>query len=241
MDSPDSQTVPPPCHIFLLPYEIRERIYKYALSTPNTVTWPTKLKASSVPGVSLLQTCRTINDEASPIIYAHNAFSFPSPSDANMFSWTHYPWNRTTPLARKITHLDLVINDRDVRLWTGYLGSSLSERSLMHDYPALKTLRIKLRSSFFAMLVDLDVGDRFRRWTNDPRLRELCMSLENKTKAEVQIRCLARMRREEIELLVQTFKKDLFLDRNGKAKTWAVDIYGISVVMEIAELMLSTG
>ena len=78
----------------------------------------------------------------------------------------------------------------------------------MHDYPALKSLTIKFRSSFFAMIMDLDVGDRFRRWTNDPRLRELCMSLEDKTKAYVHIRCLTRMRREEIELKLQSPQRE---------------------------------
>ena len=83
----------------------------------------------------------------------------------------------TSPLA----HVCFRVRDREVGLWTSYLGSTSISRSLRADLPALETLWIFFQTYFWTSL-EGDLLDNYPRWKSDPRLRELCHSLcERKT------------------------------------------------------------
>lgn len=51
----------------------------------------------------------------------------------------------TSPFSAHMTSVCFRIREKDLRLWTGYLGSSSTVRSLRHDLPKLKSLWVFLR------------------------------------------------------------------------------------------------
>lgn len=67
----DSSTTGKPCHLLKLPGEMRNRIYEYALISPNKIqVTPTGYNINS----GLLGTCKEIRAEAHGIFYADNTF-----------------------------------------------------------------------------------------------------------------------------------------------------------------------
>lgn len=90
-------------------------------------------------GVSLLQTNRQICDEAAPVLYTGNKFLFTHPSDCNVFRVV------ASPHAESINSVYFRIREKDLRLWTTYLGSRSADRSLKADLPNLKNLWIFMR------------------------------------------------------------------------------------------------
>ena len=111
-----------------------------------------------------------------------------SPSDAAISSPSSTSANTSDPVltpaatsTSPIAHVCFRIRDRDVGLWINYLASTFASRSLRGDLPNLQTLWIFFRSTYWTDL-DGDPLDNYVRWTADPRLRDLCLSLcERKT------------------------------------------------------------
>ncbi|KAK8177872.1 hypothetical protein IWX90DRAFT_482828 [Phyllosticta citrichinensis] len=204
---------PLPSTLHRLPLELREKIYEYALRSSTTIWWPPNNSTLPVPGAAtaLLTTNHTIYAEAAPILYACNRLLFVHPSDANMFV------HLTSPdYSRCVTNVCLRIRDRDVRLWSSYLGSALLYRSLQHDFPRLKSLWIFFRSSFWSPRAQ-DLSESFRRWLEDPALREICTHLEDRVpkSADVRLVCVHRVPREHIHMLAQEVGEDLTITKTG--------------------------
>ncbi|KAH8815616.1 hypothetical protein F5884DRAFT_184362 [Xylogone sp. PMI_703] len=59
-----------------LPVEIRLKIYSYLLLSPEEhISIPRKTASSTFdPAVSILRTCKLLNEEATPLLYSHNNF-----------------------------------------------------------------------------------------------------------------------------------------------------------------------
>lgn len=90
-------------------------------------------------GVSLLQANKQVYDEAAPILYTGNKFLFTHPSDCNIFRVV------ASPHAESMNSVYFRIREKDLRLWTTYLGSKSADRSLKADLPKLKNLWIFMR------------------------------------------------------------------------------------------------
>jgi hypothetical protein len=232
--TPDKTTPITKPHFFSLPRELREKIYAYALSTPHIIPWPSAtLRTRLSP--QLLQTCRTIYHEATPLLYSLNGFQFHHPSDANMFLFNYNP----EIIRANVKRIHLLIKDREVRnLWTFWLGSTMPGRSLGGDYPNLTRLDIRLRSSFLHAL-NGDLVDRYQRWQGDRALRDVCLHLEQRAPPECQISIVAhtRLASADIRTLVENFPDDLGrvrqLDRSVVFRSEWQAIHRSSVALEI--------
>ncbi|KAF1922713.1 uncharacterized protein M421DRAFT_104907 [Didymella exigua CBS 183.55] len=140
--APPAQTpAPDPSFSLLLslPRELRDRVYGLALASPHPFWWPGQAPARHGVGVALLQTSRQVHDEAAPLLYTANKFLFTHPSDCTVFRVV------ASRHAARIASVYFRIRERDLPLWTKYLGSRKDERCLKHDLPRLKTLSIFLR------------------------------------------------------------------------------------------------
>ncbi|KAK6431245.1 hypothetical protein LTR95_012596 [Oleoguttula sp. CCFEE 5521] len=163
--------------LFVLPREIRDRIYSYCLSAPNRehLEWPTSyhVRTMSALSPSLLRTSKLIADEATTILYSSNTLSFSHPSDANMFV------RALTPkiAASKIARLHLPIKVQEMRMWMPYLTSNDMSRSLRTDYPALRDLTIRYKSNRWQHTASPETN--LRHWSEDARLDELINGLSN--------------------------------------------------------------
>lgn len=122
-----------------LPRELRDRVYKYALVLDRPVCWPNPPFPKSDNGHGLLTTSRQVYEEAAPILYSKNKFLFSHPSDITMFRVV-----ASQKYSEGITCAYLRITDKNLRLWTTYLGSRRQERCLKNDLPKLKHLWIYL-------------------------------------------------------------------------------------------------
>jgi len=99
----------PICHFLGLSAEIRLLIYNELLVTEGLIedahmligTKETIMENERPPVGSLyctiLQTCRTIYDEALPVLYRHNAFYFKRPSDSTHFAQGYVHSQRSLP------------------------------------------------------------------------------------------------------------------------------------------------
>ncbi|KAF2828140.1 hypothetical protein CC86DRAFT_369271 [Ophiobolus disseminans] len=139
-----------------LPRELRERIYTFTLSSSFAFWWPNQ--AAGRPdhvGVNLLRTNKQVYEESVSILYSANKFIFTHPSDCNIFRVV------ASPASYHITCVYFRIREKDLRLWTSYLGSKTTERSLKFDLPKLKSLWIFMRCGAMgtpAMLGQLGQG-----------------------------------------------------------------------------------
>ncbi|KAF2874041.1 hypothetical protein BDV95DRAFT_565287 [Massariosphaeria phaeospora] len=122
-----------------LPRELRDRIYTFALTSPFPFWWPGTASPTHGVAVSLLTVSQQVYDEAAPILYAENNFIFLHPSDCNIFRVI------SSPYSERITSVYFRAREKELRLWTSYLGSKTKDRSLRHDLPKLKSLWIFLR------------------------------------------------------------------------------------------------
>jgi len=202
---PPSPPEPTPSIFFSLPRELRDRVYTYLLTSPAPLSWPTERFTHHLTP-ALLLTSRLLHAEASSVLYAENTFAFTHPSDCNMFGWAH-----NLALAKQITSLHLWVRDRDLRgLWTAYLSSTLSYRSLSADFPALRVVHICFRSGWWGA-VEGDATDRFLRWQADPKLRELCLSLERVLVGDrvVRVSCVYRVPARDVQSLLLQFPERL--------------------------------
>lgn len=174
-----------------LPTELRQQIWSHLLTSgpnrpPAVIPWPT-LHLSTNLTPSILRTCKTIYQETAPILYSQNNLHFTHVSDLNIFPWTH---NRTLATTH-ISHLQLHIQDTDYKsLWSPYLSSTNPTRSLRHDYPHLKSLRISFTSYFWYVQSNVDPINRFQKWANDRNLREICAYLEDILPSDCDLKVL---------------------------------------------------
>lgn len=122
-----------------LPRELRERIYTFTLVSPYPFWWPNQAPMRHDVGVSLLLANKQIYDESVKTLYSANKFLFTHPSDCNIFRVV------ASPASHHITCVYFRIREKDLRLWTSYLGSKTTERSLKFDLPNLKSLWIFMR------------------------------------------------------------------------------------------------
>lgn len=122
-----------------LPRELRDRVYTFALTSPFPFWWPGQAPMPHHVGVSLLQTNKQVHDEAAPVLYAGNKFLFTHPSDCTVFRVV------ASRHAESIQSVYFRIREKDLPLWTKYLGSKKEERCLKHDLPNLKSLWVFLR------------------------------------------------------------------------------------------------
>lgn len=122
-----------------LPRELRERIYHFTLTSPYPFWWPNQAPLKHLVGVNLLRTCKQVYAESVSILYSANKFLFTHPSDCNIFRVV------ASPASQDITCVYFRIREKDLRLWTTYLGSKTGERSLKFDLPKLKHLWIFMR------------------------------------------------------------------------------------------------
>lgn len=122
-----------------LPRELRDRIYTYALISPYPFWWPGQAPMKHHVSVNLLSANRQIYNEAVPVLYTENKFLFTHPSDCNIFRVV------ASQHAEGIQSVYFRIREKDLRLWTAYLGSKSADRSLKADLPALKNLWIFMR------------------------------------------------------------------------------------------------
>ncbi|KAF1947430.1 hypothetical protein EJ02DRAFT_333906 [Clathrospora elynae] len=124
-----------------LPRELRDRIYTFALTSPYPFWWPGKAPPEVVHDVSvnLVRANRQVYEESVAILYGDNKFLFTHPSDCTVFRVV------ASPASINITSVYFRIREKDVRLWTTYVGSKIKERSLRADLPKLRSLWVFLR------------------------------------------------------------------------------------------------
>ncbi|KAK4989878.1 hypothetical protein LTR50_002925 [Elasticomyces elasticus] len=154
--------------LFALPRELRDRIYAYALNSTSSsdkeITWPVE-KLNAGVAVALLRTCNAVAIEATPILYTQTWFAFAHPSDANMFRRAI-----ASPASILTEVMILRLKGTDMRLWTAYLGSTNSTRSLVYDFPHLKRLEIRIKSTRWNSAMSAEMN--MRNWKDDPKLGE---------------------------------------------------------------------
>lgn len=124
-----------------LPRELRERVYSFALVSDSPFWWPSKSPDADHHNVnaSLVRTNKQVYSEAIDILYSQNKFLFTHPSDCNVFRVV------ASSASVNITSVYFRIRQKDLKLWTAYLGSKQAERSLRSDLPKLKSLWVFLR------------------------------------------------------------------------------------------------
>ncbi|KAF2624966.1 hypothetical protein BU25DRAFT_347074 [Macroventuria anomochaeta] len=122
-----------------LPRELRDRIYTFALTSPYPFWWPGPAPMKHNVGVKLLQTNKQVYAEAAPVLYTGNKFLFTHPSDCNIFRVV------ASRHAESMNSVYFRIREKDLRLWTTYLGSKSADRSLRADLPKLKNLWVFMR------------------------------------------------------------------------------------------------
>jgi len=62
-----------------------------------------------------------------------------------------------------------------VKLWTAYFNSAYAERSLVRDYPNLKSLLLRFRGPRFQPLFSQEQNASL--WLKDPKLQEVIVSV----------------------------------------------------------------
>jgi hypothetical protein len=169
--TPCSYTAPLP-PILRLPLELRERIFYFALKQDRPISWPHS-EERNIP-VSLLRTCKKIYQQASVTLYEQNVLLFRHPSDCNMFLYSFNP-----ELVHECRRLLFHITDREVALWTNYLSSSHTYRSLLHDYPHLEEVYIVLRSSISLGSPHHNLLEAYKKWKTSKALINLCRGLKS--------------------------------------------------------------
>jgi hypothetical protein len=137
--NPSTASQPSFSLLLSLPRELRDRIYAYTLTTPYPFWWPNQAPLKHSVGVNLLRTNKQVYGESVSILYSANKFLFTHPSDCNIFRVV------ASPASQDITCVYFRIREKDLRLWTSYLGSKTAERSLKYDLPKLKHLWVLMR------------------------------------------------------------------------------------------------
>lgn len=184
--------------LFVLPREIRDRIYSFCLTAepdnntspafPRMIGWPNPTTSilTNVPTTptdkrpalfnlqpQLLRTCQIIYAEAARLLYTLNYFSFDHPSDANVFARALASPQHTA----YVTKLALQIKSGELRLWMPYITSTDSVRSLKADFPRLRELWVRYRSGHWNQSITAEAN--LRVWDDDPKLKEIMDGLKH--------------------------------------------------------------
>lgn len=133
------------------------------LITDIEVEWPSESVSYQLQP-AILSTCRKIYQEAGPILYRENRFTFTHPSDCNIF--VHLMDRTHSKLIRCVL---LRMRDRDTRLWADWMTSTDPVRCFSNDLPNLERLRVFLRHGSFWQH-DRPIDDQFRTWHRNKRL-----------------------------------------------------------------------
>lgn len=168
---PDSVSESP---LFDMPREIRDRIYSFCLTARDAlpVEWPSGWRRYDMQP-QLLRICKIVYSEAAPVLYTSSVLTFQHPSDANMFVHA-----LTSPTyGRHVTQVSLHIKAQDTRLWMAYISSSDPIRSLKADFPSLKELQIRYRSSKWQHAMPAEAN--MDTWNHDLKLVELVDGLRS--------------------------------------------------------------
>lgn len=175
-DDDDAQPLPSSVAnslLFALPREIREKIYSLCLHARDAlpVEWPrpdTHRRHNPYHiQPQLLRTCRIVHSESAPLLYALNNLTFHHPSDSNVFVRALCD----TAFGRRITGLSLHVKAGDIRMWMTYLTSTDPHRSLRYDFPNLRDLGLRYRSSRWN--AGNSAEHNLKSWIDDSRLDEL--------------------------------------------------------------------
>jgi len=224
--------------LFRLPRELRDRIYSLVLVSPNPITWPAAPQPTRTISPALVVASRAICDESAAVMYKENTFQFLHPSDANMFNYLCMP-----TFARTITRLHLPIRDKDARLWFSYFSSTNPRRSLVYDFPALKSLDITFYSIFW-QLIHVGAVEKYKRWPADPRLRELCLQLEGRIPpgCEARVSCVMACAEGELNELLRTYPDELkVVSAEGESLAARRQGYRFLAVDIVLELRVTEG
>ena len=156
--------------LFSLPREIRDRIYGLCLHSRDSlpIEWP-RLDRHNPYNIQpqLLRLCKIIHEESAPLLYTLNNLTFHHPSDSNVFVRALCD----TTYGKRITGLSLHVKATDIRMWMAYLTSTDPNRSLRNDFPALRELGLRYRSSRWNARDTPEAN--LKNWVDDPRLDEL--------------------------------------------------------------------
>lgn len=155
--------------LFRLPLELREQIYLHLLHSNLGFNFPCD-HPSPTCTTALLRTCHAIHDEATPLLYTTNKIIFSHPSDANMFRRA-----LASDLSVYLSIIVLRVKNTDTKLWTHYFNSHTPERSLVRDYPHIRTLFVRFRGPRFQPLLSAEQNGV--HWLRDPKLHELIPSI----------------------------------------------------------------
>jgi len=130
-----------------LPPEVRLLIYAYCLvingqpiEEPHRYTKAVSSQYPCLPGINsaILQTCRFLYDEASPILYGQNMFLFNSP-----YSLIRFQMRADPACFSEIKHLSIVVAPEKTQKWIDHmLGKG---KSLMKDLERLQDVTIALK------------------------------------------------------------------------------------------------
>ena len=155
--------------LFRLPLELREHIYLHLLHSALGFNFPSD-HSSTACTPSILRVCRAMHAEATPLLYTTNKLIFSHPSDANMFRRA-----LASELSTYLSTIVLRVKNTDTKLWTHYFNTHAAERSLVRDYPHLRTLFVRFRGPRFQPLFSAE--QNAVHWLRDPKLHELIPSV----------------------------------------------------------------
>jgi len=212
-----------------LPRELRDKIYKHALIADQAFLWPAESYTRTHHfSPNLLSTCRQVYDEAAPIIYKLNRFTFSHPSDCNVFRriMDNRHCHHITSVAFRVRD-----KERDVRLWTSYFESVDPIRSLTTDLPHLRYLVVFLRQSWWNPRLDAD--ENMKGWPYNHTLKRLCNSLNGRTTGEVTVVCSLRIPEAHFEHLKRASPQALIPHGSAYVRTKAIVMLSASVVLEL--------
>lgn len=212
-------------HFLGLPRELRDRIYLYTLSREQAFLWPSKRNAAHLCP-AFLATCRQVYEEAAPVLYKANSFTFAHPSDCCVFRWL-MDHNH----AQKMSKVTLSIAEHDLRLWAKYLEATESIRSLAHDLPNVKALFLHLRQNWWNNNVGPE--QNLKVWHLNRHLKHLCHLLQQRTTAEVVVVCTVRIPEGHFNHIKAAYPELVESRDSGSMMTQATEMYSAKVMLEL--------
>ena len=127
-----------PSRLLALPFELRELIFKYALTGLLIVLNSSLRTEPHGIAVSLLATCSQIHQEATPLLYRSNIF---------LVNIHERGLEKTTDLPRSLSHIlpkiqhALVVSHLDIHSFPMVMGIKLVGN--LKNLTSLKTLRVR--------------------------------------------------------------------------------------------------
>lgn len=153
--------------LYRLPRELRLTIFRHLLCSPLGINFPAPTIDRGL-NPSLLRLNRIVSAEATALLYGGNKLIFSHPSDANVFRHALADGHAAAAFT---SALILRIKNTDARLWTAYFNSLAPERSLVRDFPALRTLYVRFRGPRY--LPHFGPEQNVMNWLRDAKLVEI--------------------------------------------------------------------